>query len=268
MQELSEDAVLKARFDAITEAQQRSRLALLLSSLACATILAAEWNAYLSWDRQWEERSRAPNHWAQQVVLEEQIKDWLETNTINVSLIGLRVSISDAAFLGSVILLVFSYYVCMSLRRENEEIGMLLLDMIKSGRAERERLLVRLRSTTVLSDTTLNDAPILTLYEKRPQVRILLARPVLEVLTFLPTMTVIVIVLSDLYFALIDVSPQRQNHGAAWLDLSSRYRFQLVLMDAFALAAAIFILNFCRYSSAYRRGTENVIKEFADETKG
>src|SRR4051812_25618302 len=116
MSETSDDALLKARLDGISEAKRRTRLALLLSSLACAAILAAEWNAYLSWDRQWTTRAAEPKHWGQSEVLVEHVKEWVESNTVSVSLIGLRVSVSDAAVLGSIILLVFSYYLCMSSR--------------------------------------------------------------------------------------------------------------------------------------------------------
>lgn len=265
MSELSDDALLKARLDAIGEAQRRSRLALFLSTVACAAILAAEWNSYLSWDRQWATRANKPTHWAQREVLSEQVKSWLETNTVSVALIGLRVSVSDAAVLGSIILVVFSYYLCMSLRRENEEIGTLLIEMssAKHGRVERRQLFVRLRATTVFSETTTNDAPITTLKPNRPVKRILFARPVLEILTFLPVVTVVVIVLSDMYFAFVDVSPQRQNMSPAWFELSEQYQWQLILMDAFALIAAMIILNFCRYASRYRRGTESVVNEFA-----
>jgi len=265
MSELSDDNLLEARLHAIADAQRRARLALLLSSLACGAILAAEWNSYLSWDRQWTEVAKAPAHWAQQQVLAEQVRSWLETNTVSISLIGLRLSVSDAAVLGSVALLVFSYYLTMSLRRENHEVGSLLRDMGSLEAPERAKLLILIRSTSVLSDAD-GDEPILSLTGTETgstAKRMLFARVVLGFLTFLPVITVGVVVLSDVYFALVDISPQRQNFGTAWAGLSDHYRWQLRMMDAFALIVGALIFNFCRYASVYRRGTETVLTQFA-----
>ena len=265
MQALSDDSLLTARLHAITDAQRRARLALLLSSLACGAILAAEWNSYLSWDRQWTTLSRAPQHWAQQQVLEEQIKAWLETNTVSISLVGLRLSVSDAAVLGSVVLLVFSYYLCMSLRRENHEVGSLLRDMRAISADHRHRLLILIRSTSVLigpegDDTisTLSGTDCIHINSRR----ILFGRIVLGVLTFLPVITISVVILTDIYFAFVDVSPQRQNFGDAWSGLSEHYRWQLGMMDAFAAIVGVLVFNFCRHASLYRHGTEHVMTEF------
>jgi hypothetical protein len=109
MTELSDDSILKARFEAIADAHKRSQIALLLSSLGSGVILASEWNSYLSWDRQWPSTSAPPGHWGQQQVLAEKMRAWVDTNTVDISLVGLRLSVSDAAVLGAIVLLAFAY---------------------------------------------------------------------------------------------------------------------------------------------------------------
>ena len=210
-----------------------------------------------------------PSHWGRQQVLEAQIKTWLETNTVNVALVGLRLSVSDAAVLGSIALLVFAYYFCMSLRRENHEVGSLLREMRTLTAPQRHRLLIRIRATSVLSGPE-SDEPITTLGlpgtsndAQAMSRQILFGRVVLAFLTFLPVITIGVVISSDLYFAFVDLSPQRQNFGSAWVGLPDQYKWQLGLMDVFAAIVGILIFNFCRYAAAYRRGTESVTTEFA-----
>src|SRR2546423_14685962 len=91
--------LLTSRLEAINDAQKRSRLAFLLSSLAAGAILLALWNAYFSWDRQWADVQRKPESWGQEQLLNEQIRAWAQTNTVDISLLGVRLSISDAAVL-------------------------------------------------------------------------------------------------------------------------------------------------------------------------
>ncbi|MBV8546361.1 MAG: hypothetical protein JO088_16590, partial [Acidobacteria bacterium] len=121
------DEVLASRLDGINEAQRRSRIALLLVLLSSGAILTALWNNYFSWDRQWSDfNATAPNSWGQQYLRSEQIKSWSNTNTVDISLLGIRVSINDAAILGSSVLFAFAAYLCFTLLHENHEIGSLL----------------------------------------------------------------------------------------------------------------------------------------------
>src|SRR5882724_1401197 len=105
-----DDPLLSPRIEAITESQKRSRVALFASVLASGAILAGLWNEFFSWDRQWAEVMVAPVSWGQQQLLSEQIKAWMESNTVGVSLLGIRLSISDVAVLGTLVLLIFAFY--------------------------------------------------------------------------------------------------------------------------------------------------------------
>jgi hypothetical protein len=252
------------RFEAIAEAQRRSRWSVLASVLVSGAILAAEWNSYFSWDRLWANRRAAPSHWGQTKLLEEQIKAWIETNTVDVALLGIRVSVSDAAVLGSVALLIAAFYMCMSLRRENEEVGTLLIDASSLNEVERERVFGRLRSSMLFTGLSKTAAPITSLdRKKRATTRIPFGEIVLKLLTYLPAVTIFVIVASDIYFASMYESPWHQNAQSAWLTLPLQFRVQLVVMDLFAGVAGCVAAVYCRFASGYRAGTQSVIEEFA-----
>jgi hypothetical protein len=117
------DPILFSRLDAISEAQKRARVALFAGIVATGALLGGLWNEYLAWDRQWADWTKAPDHFGQQKVLESTINYWVESNTVGVSLLGLRFMISDVAVLGTLVLLIFSFYHALCLRRETTRSG-------------------------------------------------------------------------------------------------------------------------------------------------
>jgi hypothetical protein len=253
---------LNSRLDAINEAQKRSRVALLLSTLAAGAILLSLWNAYFSWDRQWADITKRPESWGQEQLLAEQIKAWAETNIVGISLLGVRLSVSDAAILGSLVLSIFAFYYCMCLRRENHEIGSMFVDA-KGMSAEAIRLVfMRVRSHMIFSTTSGNDAAYTTLDYPTARKKIFFSRFGFRVLTFLPAITILVIVFSDIYFSFFYVSPWRRNEGPAWYGLSESLRTQLLVTDAIAVFMLIVAINFCRHSDSFQRATKHIVEEF------
>lgn len=251
------------RIKAGEEAQRRARFALLLATIVSAAILAAEWNAYFSWDRQWATWPSRPDGWAQRQVLTQEIKSWVETNTVGVSILGLRLSVSDAAVMGSLALLIAAFYLCMCASRENEEIGGLLYDFRCAPMALRHRVFTRLRAAMVLGSPSDERLEFMDLSQpRRSQAPTRLARLVLWLLVFLPTLTIAGIIASDLYFTFLDFSPQRHNNGTAWSELARRYKIELVGMDVFAFIVGILTLRFCGLAWRYFRGTERVAADF------
>jgi hypothetical protein len=90
---------------------------------ASVAVLAALWNSYLSCERQWAETVTQPKSWGQQVLLTEQIKLWADSQEVGVTLLDIRLSLSDVAVLGAITLMVVSFYYCMCMRRANHETG-------------------------------------------------------------------------------------------------------------------------------------------------
>jgi len=248
---------LDSVLDAVSEAQQRARVALLIALLASGTIMIAEWNSYFSWDRRWAEvNPTAPTEWGQEKVLESQIANWQDANAVDVSLLGIRVSVNDAAVVGSLILVVAAFYLSMCLRAENLEIGTLLHQMKDDADGERKWLVFnRIRSGMVFLRAETSDAAYETL-AARParQTRIPFAGAVLRLLVFLPAIACAIIIASDVYFAVA--------YTDSWKHLEQKYRIQLIATDAFALVCLALIATFLVSSWRYWHGTRQIVREF------
>ena len=164
MFDTSESVTLKTRLKGIEDAQNRARLALFISAYASGATIFGLWNMYLAWDRQWADiRETKPPHWGQEQLLTQQIRAWVESQSIGVPFFGLRIEVGDITVLGTLILFILSFYCCMSARRENHEIGSLLVDTTKESNDI--KLLVRssINAGMVIHPTSDNDAPYLSL---------------------------------------------------------------------------------------------------------
>ena len=257
----SNDKVLTSRLDGISEAQRRSRIAFLLVMLACGTVLTALWNTYLSWDRQWADAS-APMPWGQKQLVDEQIKNYSDTSTVNIPVLGIHVGVNDAAVLGSLVLFAFAAFLCATLLRENHEIGSFLRQQKDAPEDVRQFIFYRVRALIPLGGMGDNDAPMSTLGGSEPKAQLPLARKGIQFLLFAPLIVVLLIVASDLYFAFWFVSAARHNVGPAWNSLSSQYRWQLAVSDTFALSIGVMTAIYCRFAAAYMRATNDIVEEF------
>lgn len=258
------EIILTSRLDAISEAQKRARVAFFLSTLATGIILAALWNLYLSWDRQWADLAYRPESWGREQLIMQQIKSWMESQLVGVPLLGLRLSVSDAAFLGSIVLLIFSFYYCMCMRRENHEIGSLLVDVTNNNESYEIKHLVflRIRSFMVFSSTTDNDAPFRSLSgQNLPARPIRFSRAGFRFFIYLPALTVFLIVVSDMYYSFFYESPFVRNMGTVWESLPTPFRRQLILTDIFALILGSIIFYFCWRADGFHKGTRQITEE-------
>ncbi len=262
---MSERSDTEARLAAIAEIQRRARVALLAGAIASGVICTALWNSYLSWDRRWAYEVQAPAAWGQRELLQAQIRSWIETNTVSVSLLGIRVSVSDAAVLGSISLIILSFYMCMTLRKENEEVALLLRHFASQeyDSLEKGRILDRIQATTLFLRRTSNDEPFTTIEVARARTdRIPLSHFVLRVLTYFPGITIWLVIASDIYYAYGYVSPWVRNTEPLWQALPLSFVLQLVVMDLFATLCALLVWRYCKRASAYRRGTQLVLDSF------
>lgn len=123
---IDRDAV-KIRLEATRDATSRSRFALLASTVAALSFLIAEFNAYVSWNRDFAlakafSKADTPTGIAQRRLLD----DWVTSSSMNISLLGIHVSASDATILGGFALFFLTLWLYYSVRRENRLIGTLL----------------------------------------------------------------------------------------------------------------------------------------------
>jgi hypothetical protein len=123
---IDRDAI-KVRIEATRDATSRSRFALLASTVAALSFLIAEFNAYISWNRDFAladkfARPDTPTGIAQRRLLD----DWVSSSSMNVSLLGIHVNTSDATILGGIALFFLTLWLFYSVRRENRLVGTLL----------------------------------------------------------------------------------------------------------------------------------------------
>lgn len=254
--------ILDEQLSAIGEAEKRARLALFITALASAAILGALWNAYLSWDAQWSQ-SPKPAEWGERVLLERQIQTWQQSNEVSVSLLGIHLSASDAAVLGSSVLLVLAFWVFINLRHLNGEVAMVIRGVDDdASTADRWRIFNRIQAGMVL-EPPVAAPPIASVKDNvKYSLPSKSSAAMSRLLLFLPAITVLFIVASDLYFAFVYDSPFRPGHDPAWKSLPDRYRVQLIAIDSYAVIADLLLIRFAFLASKYHSATIDIVREF------
>ena len=253
------DPILLSRLDAINDSQKRSRFAWFLCLFASGAILAGLWNLYASWDMRWASESLSTKG-AAGVLQQHQIGAWVDANTVGVDLLGIKLSTSDAAVLGTVVLLIAVLYQCLCARRENHEIGALILDCLESGHDTKNLIYRKVSAFMVVMASDTNDAPFVDPFARRRYMQVPLFHNRWALLVFLPAITALITVLSDVYYAVIYVSPVQLGAVGAWSTLMESERVKLVMMDVSGAVLAYVIWRYCRYITAYREATEVLVQ--------
>ena len=133
---------ISARLASANASQAQTRATLGWMAIVSAMMLIASYNAYLSYDYHYflkvadggaevaegDRVSRKSELSISNILLEQAAKDWATSRTIHIGLIGLRVSVDDAAVLGTAVLALQSFWLVLVTRRENHTIGFLLRD--------------------------------------------------------------------------------------------------------------------------------------------
>lgn len=124
-------ASVAARLASGNASQAQTRVTLGWMAIISVMMLIACYNAYLSYDYQYilkiAGRDLGPRT-IPNALVEQAVKDWSTSRTIQIGLIGIRVSVDDAAVLGTAVLAVQSFWLVLVTRRENHTIGFLLRD--------------------------------------------------------------------------------------------------------------------------------------------
>lgn len=227
-------------------------------------ILGSLWNVYLSWDRQWADTAIAPQGWGQSVLVQEQIRLWAQTNVLATSVLGLRVSVSDASFLGGVALMFSTFYLCMCSRRENYEIGCLLRDTAHLSRDQRVSILARVRAFMVFTPTAESGRAwqgMNTLMDEREsKVPGLDATP--RIMVWLPFISILLVIISEFYFMFLYRSPWRSNSENAWDVLHSWQRVHMVITTSFAALVACLLYKMCSTTLRLRKGVRDLVVSY------
>jgi hypothetical protein len=157
---------ITARLEGAKAAQGQIRFTLGMMAVISMMMLIASYNAYFSYDYRWildspenqskaekvrtdlikkaEQEGPAAKLAAQnrafvtkkvsRILTEQAYKDWASSRIVLISLLGIRVSVDDAAVLATSVLLILSAWLLLWARRENHTIGRLLRDTHKRRR--------------------------------------------------------------------------------------------------------------------------------------
>jgi hypothetical protein len=128
---------IKARLDGAKAAQSQARVAIVALSVISLMMLTTSYNAYLSYDSEWVRKEALAAHdhplpaeiqHTFDLLRDEEIKGWASGQQVQISLLGVHVSVDDAPVVGTFALAVVALWLLLLMRRENFTIGFLLRD--------------------------------------------------------------------------------------------------------------------------------------------
>lgn len=271
---------LKIRVPAVQEAIKRTRFAFLLCTLASFASLICLWNSYMSMYRFLAEKPLPvlckdrptcsltdSDSDRERELLIDSYKTWVESQAININLLGIRIGVSDFAIMDSLAMYIFLYYSLLTIRRENREVGLLLKDI--SGELDYIGYAAysAVNSFMVFNLNRSDDNAISTLKDtKKREATIPLIRRVSDVLLWAPTVTILFIVFSDL-LSLVSESPYPFSsvfrHLPIMKDSAVTQMVEICCMELFALSMAVFSVIATRQVRVYGAATRDVLDEFA-----
>src|SRR2546429_3064493 len=123
-----DDGILKVRLEAVSQAQKRSRVAFLASTIIALAIIITMWNAYFSWYRSFVFKDKFANSELTHELQKSFVDEWIRSLKISIPVLGIQAGVGDAAVLGSLSIYISCIWLYFSMRRENHTIGILLRD--------------------------------------------------------------------------------------------------------------------------------------------
>lgn len=263
-------STINIRLEAIKDSIKRSRASLFVSTIVSLAILITLWNAYASWYRLFliHKKDWSVNEvtkFAQQKLVDE----WVRNNTISINLLGIRVGISDAAPLASLSLFIINLLFFYNVRRENHAIGSLLIETKKEDPNIKRMIYHAITSNFVFIDMSGNDTPISDLEEERKAKAIPLIRTVVAALAYLPSITIMSIIIADILSVFVLPAPFREGNLPVWNSITGNWPVVLWLL-VFEIIAIIFLIvstilswNIVELQSSIK----NVVSQYINQNK-
>ena len=270
---------LKLRVPAVQEAIKRTRFAFFLCTLASFASMICLWNTYLSTYRFLAEKplpvaSRDSccvfsDTDRERELLIDAFRAWVDSTSISINLLGIRIGVSDFSLLDSIAMYIFLYYSLLTTRRENREVGQLLQDINHELDIVGYAAYSAINSYMVFNLNRTDDSPICRL--KAPTTKgkkIAVIRGVYDILAWAPAVVIILIVASDL-LSLISKSPYPFSSPFRFGTIGGDSRafpvemIEYVAMDVFAVVIASLSVLAIRQIRMYGSATRDVLDEFS-----
>jgi hypothetical protein len=261
-------STLKIRLEAARESITRARLAFLVTTLLSMTVLVALYNSYVSWYRgfalQEAFASNEVTKQAQLLLLEE----WVKNQTIEIQPLGLRVGVSDLAFLASASIFVSTLWFFFCVRRENHVVGLLLADTDEQGPDVMRMVYHGVSSHMIFLDSTGSDYPIDSLQPGAPRRGGLpFVRPSIKLLYFLPGITISACVIFDALTIFYLKAVFRFPHGPLSAHVKPDDIAWIIFIELIAIVIATQTLTMSARMLAFQNATEKLLGEYDRQMK-
>jgi hypothetical protein len=254
---------IDSRLEAVKESTRRSRYVFIVMTIMSSAIIAGLWNSMVAWDRSWAFQKDVNS--AQEVVRNE----WLRNLYVSASLLGVRVNINDLAVIGSLSLVVIMVWYFFSQRRENRAIVGLLRDCYENKQMDvlGNYIYEAIVQNIVFINMWGGDRPIRGLKKDSTTQPKEFIRYVLGALTFLPPITIGLIITSDVW-SLLSSSYLRDPNDILIVYLWKHSRSDLVkalIFDLLGLGAGLYLVRICILCRRFSLATAETIRKFKSE---
>jgi hypothetical protein len=254
--------------DATQHSMRRSRWILSAISVVSMAIIAECWNLYFSWLRsivflkEWGYPERVAD--AQKLLVEH----WIDSGFMSISLLGVKLHVVDATFLGSISLTILALWLWYFMRRENHRIGKALILARSADDGIRKCIYYGITSMNVFSTLSENDDPVTTLRISRNKSVLPGARMAFTFLFYLPMFVIAFMLVCDyLSIEFLGSAFRSEFHPVGSSSLTRADIIKMVFMEGCALVmgtACFFLGNYCR---RYQAGNISVLREFSQLRK-
>jgi hypothetical protein len=198
------------------------------------------------------------------------VAEWVKNQIITVSLLGIRVSVSDLPVIGSLSLVIISIWFFYSVRRENRAIGTLLRDayrlkdwhvryMVYQGIVHNLVLIELGRGTKPIYDFKKEESddikhlPIVT--------------GALKVLFYLPPLSILFVVIMDVLTLFYFAAPFRPSHKSLAGIIPPGVWIKVIAMESIAIALLLLTAFLCQKIRGFINATEALLKNYRLELK-
>jgi hypothetical protein len=261
---VDELTVIQVRIQGASEAVKRARFAFLVSTVASLAIFITEWNAYLSWYRHFPLSPAFPANEVTREAFKYVLQQFVEDRVITVSLLGIRVGVSDMAVLGSLTLLICSIWLFFSIRRHNHSVGSLLRDTKSLAPVVRRLVYYGASSSLVFTTVTAYDAAISSLEAEHSTREAKLTRVVVTVLFYLPAVVIALTIMADLLSVFFLNAVFTFPHAPlGFRDATLGRKVQFVAMELAAVGIGVPTFFLCRKIIDFEQSTGAVLREYA-----
>jgi hypothetical protein len=266
------------RIQGALSAIARTRYSFLAAMIFSVSVIVAEYNSQFSWYVNFARKVSFPQIGpgaegeVPRFIQQEIVKDWVGTNRVSVSLLGINFGMSDAALLGSITLYIMSVWLFYSARRENRLIGSLLGAADSSDSDEVKKVVYHAVSSNLVFVTVSDDdAPIdsLTVAKDKMEVKVFPVRKTFTALLFLPFIANALVIFSDISSLLSEpfVRWPREEGQKLW-EMVIDDPYQIAQVSTMLFVSAVFCAmtyNLCYNIHGFQVATGKILREFASK---